>query len=137
MKRMLMGIAVGAGAMYLLDPEKGSERRGKLLGFYGENKDTFQDYAQTAAQTAVTVGQTVGSTASAVAEKASEITGKDDATTSTNGKGNGATAVDDLLEKRTVRKSSAVTTSELSTGGTTTITPPADPAPGMGGSLSS
>jgi len=75
MKRLLMGLAVGAGAMYLLDPDHGAERRAKLLGFYGENKDTFQDYAQTAAQTAVTVGQTAASTASTVADKASELTG--------------------------------------------------------------
>jgi gas vesicle protein len=130
MKRMLMGIAVGAGAMYLLDPEKGAERRGKLLGFYGENKDTFQEYAQTAAQTAVVVGQTVGSTASAVADKASEITGKDDsATTDAVGTGNGKSNVDGLLEKRpSARKSSAAT--EIAPDA------PADPAPGMGGSLS-
>jgi gas vesicle protein len=72
---MLMGLAVGAGAMYLLDPDHGAERRAKLLGFYGENKDTFQEYAQTAAQTAVTVGHTAASTASTVADKATELTG--------------------------------------------------------------
>ena len=75
MKRLFMGLAIGAGAMYLLDPQHGAERRAKLLGFYGENKDTFQEYAQTAAQTAVTVGHTAVSTASTVADKASELTG--------------------------------------------------------------
>ena len=75
MKRLLMGLAVGAGAMYLLDPDHGAERRAKLLGFYSENKDTFQDYAQTAAQTAVTVGHTAANTASTVADKATELTG--------------------------------------------------------------
>jgi gas vesicle protein len=132
MKRMLMGIAIGAGAMYLLDPEKGAERRGKLLGFYGDNKDTFQEYAQTAAQTAVVVGQTVGNTASAVADKASEITGKDDTAAPTDGasNGNGSSNVDGLLEKRpSTRRSSVATDTPPET--------PADPAPGMGGSLSS
>ena len=83
MKRLILGIAIGAGAMYLLDPENGAERRSRLLGFYSENKDTFQEYAQTATQTAVTVGrtaaesavtvgQTVGGTAGAVADKAAD-----------------------------------------------------------------
>lgn len=119
MKRMLMGVAIGAGAMYLLDPNHGAERRRKLLGFYDENKDTIQDYAQTAAQTAVVVGQTAASTASTVADKAGELTGK----TSTNGSANASSGnVDSLLEKRTAK------------GGTTSTS--TDPAPGMGGSLS-
>src|SRR5437016_787843 len=61
MKRLILGLAVGAGAMYLLDPEKGAERRARLLGMYTENKDTIHDYAHTAAQTAVVVGQNVDS----------------------------------------------------------------------------
>ncbi|HEV1998761.1 MAG TPA: YtxH domain-containing protein [Candidatus Dormibacteraeota bacterium] len=108
MKKMLMGVAIGAGAMYLLDPDHGAERRGKLLGFYSENKDTFQDYAQTATQTAVTVSQTAASAASTVAEKAGELAGKGDSTPgkgdstaskSSNGKGS-PTNTDSLLESR-------------------------------------
>lgn len=136
MKRLIMGIAIGAGAMYLLDPENGAERRGKLLGFYGENKDTLQDYAQTAAQTAVTVSHTVGDVASTVADKAGEITGKSDSSADKVGDmaSNGGTAdegakarVDELLNARsTTRKSSA-----------STEPPPGDTAPGKGGSRSS
>lgn len=109
MKRMLMGVAIGAGAMYLLDPNQGAERRRKLLGFYDENKDTIQDYAQTAASTAVVMGQTAASTASTVADKAGELTGKSDSSASpaksaTNGSTNGSSGnVDSLLEKRTAK----------------------------------
>jgi gas vesicle protein len=122
MKRMLMGIAIGAGAMYLLDPEKGEERRRRLLGFYSENKDTFQDYAQTAAQTAVTIGETVGSTAGSVAEKAGEISGRGEKATS----GSGSTP-------------GAVTTNGSPSGKVDTrpASRKAEDAPGMGGSLSS
>ena len=131
MKRLIMGIAIGAGAMYLLDPEKGSERRSRLLGFYGENKDTFQEYASTAAQTAVTVSHTVSDVAGTVAEKAGEITGKStpepagvgDITATNNGNGK-ATATDATVAARVnPRKSSASATE--------------DPAPDLGGSLNS
>ena len=110
MKKMLMGVAMGAGAMYLLDPDHGAERRSKLLGFYSENKDTFQDYAQTATQTAVTVGHTAASAASTVADKATGIVGKGDAPSvdSTDANGKASTADVDSLRQ----------------------------APGMGGSLS-
>jgi hypothetical protein len=134
MKRMLMGIAVGAGAMYLLDPDHGAERRAKLFGFYSENKDTFQDYAQTATQTAVTVGHTAASAASTVVEKAGEIAGKgddaidpDDAKAAqpkaSNGKGSTAN-VDSLLETRGSRKSSVTLTDPA----------PGETAPGTGDS---
>jgi len=101
MKKMLMGVAVGAGAMYLLDPDHGAVRRSKLLGFYSENKDTIQDYAQTATQTAVTVGHTAASAASTVADKATGIVGKGDSSSpdskSANGKGSTGN-MDSLLE---------------------------------------
>jgi len=121
MKRMLMGLAVGAGAMYLMDPDHGAERRAKLFGFYSENKDTIQEYAQTAASTAVTVGQTAASTASTVAEKASDLTGI------------GA----DHKPEDTFAASAAAGRS--ANGKTTASTTPLrdDPAPGMGGTLSS
>ena len=140
MKRLILGIAIGAGAMYLLDPENGAERRRRLLGFYAENKDSFQDYAQTASQTAVTVGRTaaesavtIGEKAGSVADKAAEITGKVTKTSkedaaiekSAAAMANGSTAgnVDSLLENRNVTKKTK--------GGS------AEEAPGMGGSLSS
>ena len=140
MKRLIMGMAIGAGAMYLLDPDNGAERRRRLLGFYSENKDTFQDYAQTASQTAVTVGRTaaesaatVSQTVGTVAEKATEITGKA-GKSSTKGDAaieksaaalnNGSsTNVDSLLENRNVTKKTRGAGKEE--------------APGMGGSLSS
>ncbi|MEA2684471.1 MAG: hypothetical protein QOK05_2799 [Chloroflexota bacterium] len=134
MKRLIMGVAIGAGAMYLLDPEKGAERRGRLLGFYGENKDSFQDYAQTAAQTAVTVSHTVSDVASTVVDKAGEITGKSTADTGSDEKvgapaANGGASkarVDEVLGGRsTTRKSTAAGD------------PPPGDAPGLGGSLSS
>ena len=132
MKRMLMGVAVGAGAMYLLDPDHGAERRGKLFGFYSENKDTFQDYAQTAAQTAVSVSHTAVDAASTVAEKASEITGKADpekaTAKSSNGKGSTAN-VDSLLETRNASRGSAADA--------LTDPKPGEQAPGIGGSLGS
>ena len=138
MKRMLMSVALGAGAMYLLDPDHGAERRARLFGFYNENKDTIQDYAQTATQTAVTVSHTAANAASTVVEKATEIAGKGDADASestevgepksSNGKGSTAN-VDSLLETRgNSRKSSA---------STLTDPPPGETAPGLGGSLSS
>ena len=134
MKRLLMGLAVGAGAMYLLDPDHGAERRAKLLGFYGDNKDTFQEYAQTAAQTAVTVGHTAASTASTVAEKATELTGigadssKDsspskDSTLSKDLPPDGVTGAPSLPERSSNGKAAGI----AATG----------EAPGMGGSLSS
>ena len=133
MKRMLMGVAVGAAAMYLLDPDHGAQRRGKLFGFYSENKDTFQDYAQTASQTAVTLSQTAASAASTVAEKAGELTGKGDAgkgdtPKSSNGKGSTAN-VDSLLETGNASRSS--------TADRLTDPPPGETSPGLGGSLSS
>ncbi|MGI8609714.1 MAG: YtxH domain-containing protein [Candidatus Dormibacteria bacterium] len=140
MKRMLMGVAVGAGAMYLLDPDHGAERRGKLLGFYSENKDTMQDYAQTATQAAVTVSHTAASAASTVADKAGEMVGKsddnktDDAKTdaaapkSSNGKGS-TENVDSLLETRDA--------SRRSNASTLTDPAPGETSPGLGGSLSS
>ena len=140
MKRMLMSVALGAGAMYLLDPDHGAERRAKLFGFYSENKDTIQDYAQTATQTAVTVSHTAANAASTVVEKASEIAGKGGDTAdsgeptgvgepkSSNGKGSTAN-VDSLLETRgNSRKSNASTLVDP---------PPGETAPGLGGSLSS
>ena len=117
MKRMLMGLAVGAGAMYLMDPDHGAERRAKLFGFYSENKDTIQEYAQTAAQTAVTVGQTAASTASTVAEKASDLTG---------------IGADNKPEE-----SLAASATRGSANGKPVTAPRTDPAPGMGGTLSS
>jgi gas vesicle protein len=121
MKRMLIGMAIGAGAMYLLDPESGQERRNRLFGFYSDNKDTFQDYAQTASQTAVTVGQTVGSAAGTVAEKATEVGAKAEKAVKAKAgaETNGSTNVDSLLENRTAGRKAA-----------------GDDAPGMGGSLS-
>jgi gas vesicle protein len=132
MKRLIMGVAIGAGAMYLLDPERGAERRSKLFGFYGENKDTFQDYAQTAAQTAATVSHTVSDVASTVADKAGEITGKsspDDAgvgdeTASGNGRGTPSSGSATISGRIPTRKSSAAPATD-------------EPAPGTGGSRSS
>ena len=136
MKKMLMGVAVGAAAMYLLDPDHGAQRRGKLFGFYSENKDTFQDYAQTASQTAVTLSHTAASAATTVADKAAELTGKGDAgkgdvargdvPKSSNGKGSNAN-VDSLLETGNASRSS--------TADRLTDPPPGETSPGLGGSL--
>ena len=131
MKKMLIGVAIGAGAMYLLDPDHGAERRSKLLGFYSENKDTFQDYAQTATQTAVTVGQTAASAASTVADKATEIVGKGAPATPDSKGANGKASTADVASLR-----SRETPPEPGTS--VQIDPtPGEQAPGKGGSLSS
>ena len=131
MKKMLMGVAIGAGAMYLLDPDHGAERRSKLLGFYSENKDTFQDYAQTATQTAVTVGQSAASAASTVADKATEIVGKGTPSTPDSKGANGKASAADVASLR------AGETSREPDASVPIDPTPGEQAPGMGGSLSS
>ncbi|MHB8507767.1 MAG: hypothetical protein ACYDGR_03860 [Candidatus Dormibacteria bacterium] len=70
MKRMIMGAAIGAAAMYLLDPEHGSQRRAHLTGAWRAQKGTVLEAARSTAGTVSSVSQGMGAM---VGEKVSEI----------------------------------------------------------------
>ncbi len=80
---MALGLIVGAGAMYFLDPDSGSQRRQQALHLWAENKDDVYQTAQKAAsqvqeasgQAAAVVGKTGEAAAkvkNTIAEKVSE-----------------------------------------------------------------
>ena len=50
-KAMLMWTAAGAGAIYLLDPAKGADRRRRARQLWSENKDQIVDQVGKAAET--------------------------------------------------------------------------------------
>ena len=58
-KAMLLWTAVGAGAIYLLDPAKGADRRRRARQLWSENKDQIVDQVGKAADTASTLTATV------------------------------------------------------------------------------
>jgi len=69
----MMGAAIGAGAMYFLDPVTGEARRRQARSFWRENKDDIFEVAQTTSeQASVAAGkaaETVSKVTSSVGEK--------------------------------------------------------------------
>ena len=65
-KKLLIGAAAGAGAMYFLDPNKGPERRRQALRLWSENKDDVLETATKAGGTAAKLTSTIADTASQV-----------------------------------------------------------------------
>ncbi|MDP9325598.1 MAG: hypothetical protein M3O87_03575 [Candidatus Dormibacteraeota bacterium] len=49
MRKILFGAVLGAVAMYLLDPERGAERRMVVTNLWSERKDTVLEAARTTA----------------------------------------------------------------------------------------
>ena len=61
MRKLLFGAIIGALAVYLLDPERGSERRARFTQRWGQQKDSVLDVARQA-------GGIVGSASQGVTE---------------------------------------------------------------------
>ena len=60
MRKILFGAVLGAIAMYLLDPERGAERRLVVTNLWSERKDTVLEAARTTAGAVSSVSQGVG-----------------------------------------------------------------------------
>lgn len=81
MKKLLLGIAIGAGAVYFMDPTHGDERRRKLVGMWDENKDTVLGVTSTVGSAAQTAGSLAGEKFTELKSKVSDEGNK----TGTNG----------------------------------------------------
>ncbi|HEV3233728.1 MAG TPA: hypothetical protein VG329_04185 [Candidatus Dormibacteraeota bacterium] len=60
MRKIIFGAVLGAVAMYLLDPERGAERRLVVTNLWSERKDTVLEAARTTAGAVSSVSQGVG-----------------------------------------------------------------------------
>jgi gas vesicle protein len=82
LRRLFLGAVLGAGAMYLLDPDKGHERRRQALNLWAENKDQVLETARSTSmqvqavsqQAATAAGKAADTAASKAAGTASKMT---------------------------------------------------------------
>lgn len=78
MRRLILGIAIGAGLAYILDPTRGADRRRRLTGYLSNNREQIHEVARTTAQVASTVGQTAQQVAEKVGDRVTGSNGKAD-----------------------------------------------------------
>ena len=76
-KKMMMVAAAGAGAVYLLDPNKGPDRRRRALRLWAENKDQILEAAGWATGTASTLRPVAGENAGGSGGVDDALWGKD------------------------------------------------------------
>jgi len=80
MRRLILGLAIGAGLAYYLDPTRGTERRRRLTGFLTNNREQIHEVARTTAQVASSVGQGAQQVAEKVGEKVTRATDRGNGT---------------------------------------------------------
>ncbi len=73
LKRFILGAAVGAGAMYLLDPDSGPTRRRQAMSLWAENKDQVFETARTTSQQVQSASQQAATVATKAADTASKV----------------------------------------------------------------
>jgi gas vesicle protein len=85
MKRLLIGLALGAGVAYFLDPVSGKQRRQQALHHWNENKDDVLEGARTASGQVQIASRQAASAASkvtsAIGKRVEQATADDDAST--------------------------------------------------------
>jgi hypothetical protein len=72
MRKLILGVIVGGAAVYFLDPEKGAERRGRLLGMVNKQEapSTVLEESRGAGAIPREVKRVVGDEATAVKPRA-------------------------------------------------------------------
>ena len=76
MKRLLLGAALGAGAMFFLDPVSGKQRRRQALHLWNENKGDVLEGARTASGQVQEASRQAASAASSVTSAVGELVEK-------------------------------------------------------------
>ncbi len=83
MKRLLIGLVLGVGVIYFLDPASGEQRRRNALHLWRENKDDVLEGARTASGQVQVASRQAASAASkvtsAIGERVEQATTDDDA----------------------------------------------------------
>jgi gas vesicle protein len=75
LKSFIAGAAVGAAAVYLTDPEKGAERRARVLRMWQENRDDIHQAVHTTGSVIQTAARATGDTVAAAGDVVKVATG--------------------------------------------------------------